>query len=259
MAPTPRCARPPWGASSRHVCPPTRPRPANPRRDRGPGRPVARALDRPGRRTSSRRLRGLSHVRGGRRRRQGGRRCAPDIAKRFSIGKSYQGREIWAMKISDNVATDEPSRRSCTRAATMPTSTWASRWRSRSCAGSSTATGRTRGSRTSSNSREIWIVFLVNPDGAEYDIATDGSTAGARTASRRPARRISARTSTATTATAGAAADARARTRRPSPTAARRRSRRPRPGPCATSSPAASSTAGSRSGPPSRSTRPAGS
>ena len=28
----------------------------------------------------------------------------PDIAKRFSIGKSYQGREIWAMKISDNVA-----------------------------------------------------------------------------------------------------------------------------------------------------------
>ena len=31
----------------------------------------------------------------------------PDIAKRFSIGKSYQGREIWAMKISDNVATDE--------------------------------------------------------------------------------------------------------------------------------------------------------
>ncbi len=31
----------------------------------------------------------------------------PDIAQRFSIGKSYQGRELWAMKISDNVATDE--------------------------------------------------------------------------------------------------------------------------------------------------------
>ena len=27
----------------------------------------------------------------------------PDIASRFSIGKSYQGRELWAMKISDNV------------------------------------------------------------------------------------------------------------------------------------------------------------
>ena len=31
----------------------------------------------------------------------------PDIAQRFSIGKSYQGRELWAVKISDNVATDE--------------------------------------------------------------------------------------------------------------------------------------------------------
>src|SRR5687768_410279 len=31
----------------------------------------------------------------------------PDIAKRFSIGKSYQGRDLWAMKISDNVGVDE--------------------------------------------------------------------------------------------------------------------------------------------------------
>src|SRR5437667_1353809 len=32
----------------------------------------------------------------------------PDIVHVFSIGKSYQGRDIWAAKISDNVATDEP-------------------------------------------------------------------------------------------------------------------------------------------------------
>jgi hypothetical protein len=31
----------------------------------------------------------------------------PAIAERFSIGQSYQGRELWAIKISDNVATDE--------------------------------------------------------------------------------------------------------------------------------------------------------
>ena len=31
----------------------------------------------------------------------------PDIVQRFSIGKSYQGRELWAAKISDNVAVDE--------------------------------------------------------------------------------------------------------------------------------------------------------
>lgn len=32
----------------------------------------------------------------------------PRIAKLYSIGKSVQGREIWVMKISDNVAVDEP-------------------------------------------------------------------------------------------------------------------------------------------------------
>jgi len=31
----------------------------------------------------------------------------PDIVSRFSIGKSYQGRDIWAVKISDNVGVDE--------------------------------------------------------------------------------------------------------------------------------------------------------
>ena len=31
----------------------------------------------------------------------------PSIVQRFSIGTSYQGREIWAVKVSDNVATDE--------------------------------------------------------------------------------------------------------------------------------------------------------
>ena len=31
----------------------------------------------------------------------------PDIVSRFSIGKSYKGRDIWAVKISDNVAVDE--------------------------------------------------------------------------------------------------------------------------------------------------------
>ena len=32
----------------------------------------------------------------------------PDIVSRFSIGKSYQGRDLWAVKISDNVTVDEP-------------------------------------------------------------------------------------------------------------------------------------------------------
>ncbi len=31
----------------------------------------------------------------------------PAIAMKFSIGTSYEGRQIWGIKISDNVATDE--------------------------------------------------------------------------------------------------------------------------------------------------------
>src|SRR5688572_1490689 len=31
----------------------------------------------------------------------------PGIARRFIIGRSYEGRKIWAIKISDNVGSDE--------------------------------------------------------------------------------------------------------------------------------------------------------
>src|SRR4029079_7808134 len=31
----------------------------------------------------------------------------PDIVSVFSIGRSYQGRDIWAAKVSDHVETDE--------------------------------------------------------------------------------------------------------------------------------------------------------
>ena len=31
----------------------------------------------------------------------------PSIVQRFSIGKSYKGRDLWAVKVSDNVGTDE--------------------------------------------------------------------------------------------------------------------------------------------------------
>ena len=31
----------------------------------------------------------------------------PAIVKRFSIGTSYQGRQLWAVKVSDNVGVDE--------------------------------------------------------------------------------------------------------------------------------------------------------
>ena len=95
----------------------------------------------------------------------------PDIARRFSLGKSYQGREIWAMKISDNVATDEPE----------PEVLYEGGHHADEHMGVEMALkimhwlvdGYGSESRITRivDSRETWIVFLVNPDGAEHDIA----------------------------------------------------------------------------------------
>jgi hypothetical protein len=96
----------------------------------------------------------------------------PAITRKTVIGKSYQGRDIVAIKISDNVATDEAepevlydaqhhAREHITAEMTlyllgMFTSGYASETRVRNVV----------------NSREIWIIPQVNPDGSEYDIAT---------------------------------------------------------------------------------------
>jgi murein tripeptide amidase MpaA len=95
----------------------------------------------------------------------------PTIAKRFSLGKSYQGREIWAMKISDNVATDEAEPEVLYEGGHhadehmgVELALKIMRW---------LVDGYGTDTRITNivNSREIWIVFLVNPDGAEYDIS----------------------------------------------------------------------------------------
>ena len=94
----------------------------------------------------------------------------PDIARRFSLGKSYQGREIWAMKISDNVATDEPEAEVLYEGGHhadehmgVEMALKIMRW---------LVDGYGTDPRITKivDSREIWIVFLANPDGAEYDI-----------------------------------------------------------------------------------------
>ena len=95
----------------------------------------------------------------------------PTIAQRVAIGKSYQGRTIWAVKISDNVAVDESEPEvlfdGLTHAdehmgleMTLRIMHWL-------------ADGYGKDSRITNivNSREVWIILAVNPDGAEYDIA----------------------------------------------------------------------------------------
>ena len=95
----------------------------------------------------------------------------PTIASKAAIGKSYQGRTIWAVKISDNVATDEAEPEVLFDGGThadehmgVEMSLKIMRW---------LADGYGKDSRITNivNSREVWIIPTVNPDGAEYDIS----------------------------------------------------------------------------------------
>jgi hypothetical protein len=95
----------------------------------------------------------------------------PDIVQRFSIGKSYQGRQLWAVKVSDHVTVDEPepevlfdglhhADEHMSQEMTLGILRWL-------VTGFGTDPTITR----LVNTREIWIVFGLNPDGATYDIA----------------------------------------------------------------------------------------
>ena len=96
----------------------------------------------------------------------------PTLISKRVIGRSYQGREIWALKISDNVATDEAEPEVLFTAhqharehltvemalylVSLFTDEYATDARVQNLV----------------NSREIWLVPDMNPDGGEYDIAT---------------------------------------------------------------------------------------
>ena len=97
----------------------------------------------------------------------------PDLVDVFSIGKSYQGRDIWAAKISDNVQTDESEPEVLIDALhharehlTTEQALAVLRWLTRDYATSSTV-------RNLVNGREIFIIFALNPDGMRYDLTGD--------------------------------------------------------------------------------------
>ncbi len=96
----------------------------------------------------------------------------PDMVSYFSIGQSYEGRELWTAKISDNVAVDEDepevlflglhhAREHLTVEMTL--------YILNLLAGQY---GIDPQITDLVNNREVWIVFNTNPDGGEYDIAT---------------------------------------------------------------------------------------
>ncbi|MDX3577531.1 M14 family metallopeptidase [Streptomyces sp. FL07-04A] len=96
----------------------------------------------------------------------------PDIMSKRVIGKSYQGRDIVAVKISDNVAVDEAEpevlfthHQHAREHLTVEMALYLMRELSAGYGTDSRITDMVNG-------REIWIVPDLNPDGGEYDIAT---------------------------------------------------------------------------------------
>ena len=97
----------------------------------------------------------------------------PDIVKVSSIGKSYQGRDIWIVKVSDQVAEDEDepevlidalhhAREHLTTEQALATL----RWLTRDYGSNAQITDLV-------DSREIWILVALNPDGMQYDLTGD--------------------------------------------------------------------------------------
>lgn len=99
----------------------------------------------------------------------------PSIVDVFSIGKSYQNRDIWAAKVSDNVATDEnepeilfDALHHAREHLTVEQAIYTLHLLADNYASDSTIKGLV-------DSREVFIVFMVNPDGGEYDLTCTGS------------------------------------------------------------------------------------
>jgi carboxypeptidase T len=96
----------------------------------------------------------------------------PDIVSRFSIGQSYEGREIWAVKISDNVSIDEDEPEilflglhHAKEHLSLEMTLYILHLLADNYGSDPEITDLV-------NSREVYIIFSVNPDGAEYDVAS---------------------------------------------------------------------------------------
>ena len=90
----------------------------------------------------------------------------------FAMGASHEGRTIWAGKISDNVGTDEDEpevlfthHQHAREHLTVEMALYTLKMLTDEYGVNSQITNLV-------NNREIWMVFDMNPDGGEYDIAT---------------------------------------------------------------------------------------
>ncbi len=96
----------------------------------------------------------------------------PSLVTRTQIGTSYENRPIWALKVSDNAATDEAEPEilfTHNQHAREHLTVEMALYLLHELTGQYATDARIR---ASVDSREIWIVPSVNPDGAEFDVAT---------------------------------------------------------------------------------------
>ena len=96
----------------------------------------------------------------------------PAIAQKFNIGVSYEGRTIWGVKISDNVATDENepevlffANQHAREHLTTEQALYLANLLTDSYGTDPRITALV-------SSREFWVIPMSNPDGSSYDIAT---------------------------------------------------------------------------------------
>ena len=97
----------------------------------------------------------------------------PSLVDVFTIGKSYEGRYLWAAKISDRVGSDEAepeilfdSLHHAREHFTLEHALYLLRELTTKHGSDATVTRLV-------NYREIYIIFALNPDGAEYDLTGD--------------------------------------------------------------------------------------
>ena len=95
----------------------------------------------------------------------------PDIARRFSIGTSYQGRHLWALKISDNVGVDESEPEVVYDGGTHADEHMSVEMALRIAHWFVDGYGSDTRITNIVNTRVIWVLININPDGSEYDIS----------------------------------------------------------------------------------------
>jgi murein tripeptide amidase MpaA len=94
----------------------------------------------------------------------------PAIVDVFSIGRSYEGREIWAAKISDNVAVDEAEPEILFDSLTHAREHLTVEQALYLLEALTTGYGTDGTVTPLVDNREITIIFALNPDGGEYDL-----------------------------------------------------------------------------------------